>query len=255
MYMRLAFAVAAHLEPDILLVDEVLAVGDAEFQKKCLNKMREVASHGRTVLFVSHNLVAVENLCSRVIQLEAGRLVRDGAPAATIQGYLSEAAPATSVADLSQAGGRKGSGEIRFTHAEILDSDGALKPVVRAGDGFTIRLHYRCRAPVTRPVFSLAIVSQHNVPVFAIHTSDLNLTIPRVQHDGYLDLEIARANLMPGSYLVHLAVGDDVDVHRYDHVLDAFEIDLQPADVYGSGKLRAAGWSLVFLPCTWRVPA
>src|SRR2546426_9141127 len=73
MYVRLAFAVAAHLEPEILVVDEVLAVGDVEFQKKCLGKMQDVAGHGRTVLFVSHNVAAIENLCTRAIRLEAGR--------------------------------------------------------------------------------------------------------------------------------------------------------------------------------------
>jgi lipopolysaccharide transport system ATP-binding protein len=91
MYMRLAFAVAAHLEPEILVVDEVLAVGDAEFQKKCLGKMSDIASHdGRTILFVSHNMSAVRNLCSRVLLLNGGRLEMDGPPAETIQAYLHQ---------------------------------------------------------------------------------------------------------------------------------------------------------------------
>jgi lipopolysaccharide transport system ATP-binding protein len=89
MYMRLAFAVAAHLEPEILLVDEVLAVGDAEFQKKCLGKMGEVAREGRTVLFVSHNMGAVQGLCARTILLREGELLRDGATAETVTAYIA----------------------------------------------------------------------------------------------------------------------------------------------------------------------
>src|SRR5213076_1475453 len=89
MYVRLAFAVAAHLDPEILIVDEVLAVGDAEFQKKCLGKMGEVARGGRTVLFVSHNMGAVQNLCHRVVLLERGRVRMIGAPAEAIQSYMT----------------------------------------------------------------------------------------------------------------------------------------------------------------------
>src|SRR5207248_1020334 len=88
MYLRLAFAVAAHLEPEILVVDEVLAVGDAEFQKKCLGKMGEAAREGRTVLFVSHQMPAVKSLCSRAIQIHQGRLVRDGEPRAVVNQYV-----------------------------------------------------------------------------------------------------------------------------------------------------------------------
>src|SRR5262249_32702349 len=89
MYMRLAFAIAAHLETDILLVDEVLAVGDASFQQKCLAKMEDVAGHGRTVLFVSHNMTAMQSLCGRVIRMEDGRVRGDGNPNTEIQNYLS----------------------------------------------------------------------------------------------------------------------------------------------------------------------
>jgi lipopolysaccharide transport system ATP-binding protein len=88
MYVRLAFAVAAHLEPEILIIDEVLAVGDAEFQKKCLGKMKEVSGHGRTVIFVSHNMEAVKNLCDRAIFMEKGKLILDGDPVAIIEQYL-----------------------------------------------------------------------------------------------------------------------------------------------------------------------
>src|SRR5205085_5711556 len=97
MYMRLAFAIAAHLEPDILIVDEVLAVGDAEFQKKCLGKMQDVAGHGRTVLFVSHNMAAVESLCTRAVLLEQGRVAAQGATREVLRRYLQTGEALTSV--------------------------------------------------------------------------------------------------------------------------------------------------------------
>src|SRR5437660_12254134 len=108
MYVRLAFAVAAHLEPEILVIDEVLAVGDAEFQKKCLGKMGEVAKGGRTVLFVSHNMHAVTSLCSRGLVLERGRVIFDGMGAAAVAEYL---ALGRTAADPAAAATRPGTGE------------------------------------------------------------------------------------------------------------------------------------------------
>ncbi len=124
MYVRLAFAVAAHLEPEILIVDEVLAVGDAEFQKKCLGKMRDVAGHGRTVLFVSHNMSAVRQLCGRAHLLRNGTLVMDGTPDLVLPYYLGQGDAGLSMGgDLSTAH-RSGSGELRFIRVTIVDENG-----------------------------------------------------------------------------------------------------------------------------------
>ena len=126
MYVRLAFAVAAHLEPEILLVDEVLAVGDAEFQKKCLGKMRDVAGEGRTVLFVSHNIGAVQRLCSRALLLDGGRLVQDGPPAEVVTTYLEQAIPEQSGtgALVPADAQRNGTGEARLREVLFSDVDG-----------------------------------------------------------------------------------------------------------------------------------
>src|SRR6185436_18853069 len=118
----LAFAVAAHLEPDILIVDEVLAVGDAAFQKKCLGKMKDVAGQGRTVLFVSHQMAAIQNLCSRVVLLKNGRVSAQGDADSVIQQYLSEGK--TQALPLEQRSDRQGSGAIRFVSCQVVpDSD------------------------------------------------------------------------------------------------------------------------------------
>src|SRR5262249_20778715 len=113
MYVRLAFAVAAHLEPEILIIDEVLAVGDAGFQKKCLRKMGDVAGDGRTVLFVSHNMAAVQGLCSRACLLSDGQIVGDGSPGNMVQRYLADIF-STAPQCLDERKDRQGTGEIRF---------------------------------------------------------------------------------------------------------------------------------------------
>jgi lipopolysaccharide transport system ATP-binding protein len=125
MYVRLAFAVAAHLEPEILLVDEVLAVGDVEFQRKCLGKMRDVASHGRTVVFVSHNLGAISRLCERALLFEGGRLAADGSPADVIARYMSAALPDQSSGrvEVPEEAPRLGTGEARLRRVRLTTLD------------------------------------------------------------------------------------------------------------------------------------
>ena len=138
MYVRLAFAVAAHLEPEILIVDEVLAVGDAGFQAKCLGKMQDVAGGGRTVLFVSHQMSAIQRLCSRVIWMERGMMAGDGFPAGIIERYTREAVPHTAGIPLRQRKDRRGRGLFRFTGVEMQNSDGVGAPVT--GAPLSIRL-------------------------------------------------------------------------------------------------------------------
>jgi len=253
MYLRLAFAVAAHLQPDILLVDEVLAVGDVSFQRKCLGKMGDVASGGRTVILVSHNVLAIEYLCRSALLLEQGVVACRGTPRTVLEEYLGRSTAVARRVDLDSVRTRSGSGQIRLASVEIGTLEGPENSVIRSGDGFVIRLGFRCRERVVRPVFSVAIYSLSGVPIFAVHTSDASIDIRDLAHDGCIELEIARANLMPGRYWLHVAVGDEMDPHRYDHVLNAVALELEPADVYGSGKLGAAGWTVVFLDCRWRL--
>ncbi|MFN7918898.1 MAG: ABC transporter ATP-binding protein [Bryobacteraceae bacterium] len=253
MYMRLAFAVAAHLEPEIMLVDEVLAVGDAAFQKKCLGKMGEVSRGGRTIFFVSHNIVAIENLCSRALLLDNGRLAADGPASSVIRQYLAQDMAAKPNQSFDPATRRRPTaGAIRLLSFDVLSESGST---VRSGEAFTIRMLFECRERVSRPIFGVGIHTDAGTPVFTVFTSDVNFEIPSLSRDGYLDLRIPSPNLLPGRYLLHFAAGDASDIHRFDHLLDAGELTIEPADVYGSGRLQAAGWSLVFLPCRWELVA
>jgi len=150
MYVRLAFAIAAHLEPEVLIVDEVLAVGDAGFQRKCLGKMGDVAQSGRTVVFVSHNMAAVRNLCHEALLLNAGRIEKQGDTPAVIDAYLSHL-----FADTSDEGvitwddaDAPGEDEVRLTQARIVDAHGATRGSVQITEPVHIELTYRVFKPV-----------------------------------------------------------------------------------------------------------
>lgn len=247
MYLRLAFAVAAHLEPEILIVDEVLAVGDATFQKKCLGKMDEVSKQGRTVLFVSHNMVAVEKLCTRGIVLDHGHVAFDGPAQDAIEMYLRPP-EGSSAQDLQRSGRRSGSGEVRITSYELISSTGKL---IRSGDPFTIRLQFECNQPVKRPAFAISILTRSGVHLFCIYTSDLEYHIPEITSDGFIDLEINSPNLLAGVYTLHFGIADEITGQWYDLVTENAEIEIEAADVYGSGRQRAASFSVLFYDCKW----
>jgi lipopolysaccharide transport system ATP-binding protein len=251
MYLRLAFAVAAHLEPEILVVDEVLAVGDAAFQKKCLGKMDEVSRQGRTVLFVSHNMVAVEKLCTRGIVMDRGRIAFDGVARDAIAAYLSASGTDTGQ-DLRHTGRRTGSGEARVTRYEVLSPTGKL---IRAGDPFTIRLYFECREPLKSPAFAVSILTRSGLILLSIFTSDLDYHIPEIAGEGFIDLEVHSPNLLAGVYLLHFGITDEVESQWYDLVTENAELEIGAADVYNSGKQRAASYSVLFYDCTWSLTA
>src|SRR2546429_390056 len=200
MRSRLGFAVAAHLDPDVLIVDEVLAVGDAVFQKKCVSAMHDLRGGGRTVLFVSHNMAAVENLCSRGMWIAEGRIKLDGPMREVIEAYMGSFASADGASKaLIAADARGGSGEIRFTRVEFRSTDGGLQTVTRCGKSLVIRLHYRAKEPIERPAFALRMYTELGTLVTDTGTWLHGLDIPLFPAgDGYLDLEIDSLNLVPG---------------------------------------------------------
>jgi lipopolysaccharide transport system ATP-binding protein len=139
MYVRLAFAVAAHLDPEILVVDEVLAVGDAAFQKKCVGKMEDIAGHGRTVLFVSHNMQAITSLCDRAIQIEAGQVVNSGPADAIVAEYLAQQAD-TGASVIWDSGSGPGDEEARLVSVQVLDDRDTIAPLVSTDAPFHVRM-------------------------------------------------------------------------------------------------------------------
>ncbi|MGI8606165.1 MAG: ABC transporter ATP-binding protein [Gaiellaceae bacterium] len=167
MYVRLAFAVAAHLEPDILLVDEVLAVGDAAFQKKCLGTMSEAAKRGRTVLFVSHNLVAVRGLCERALLLDSGRIVQDATPAEVIAFYLGEGRVTNAEAVWEDRANAPGNERVRLHRIRLLDADQTVTSTLQAEHPFEIEIEFWNEKPGSRLGATVVLYDEEGVCVFS----------------------------------------------------------------------------------------
>ena len=218
MYVRLAFAVAAHLEPEILIVDEVLAVGDSQFQKKCLGKMGEVSSQGRTVLFVSHNLDAIRNFCRGVIILQEGQLVFSGAVESGVEQYLRSGTSQEGTATFERP--RKGHRAPFFRSARVLNDTGELSETIDVRRGFSVELTYEIPEQMRHLELAIRILTSDARPVF---TSIMSEALPEVLSQVQKGVRRAIATipgnfLMPGKYLITMALfepaGAIFDVHE-----------------------------------------
>ncbi|TKB69813.1 MAG: ABC transporter ATP-binding protein [Nitrospira sp.] len=204
LYLRLAFAVAAHLEPEILIVDEVLAVGDAGFQKKCLGKMGEVARHGRTVLFVSHNMGAIASLCSRVNVIDQGRLVCDDAPEVAIGDYLKRISGNGSVA-IANRTDREGNQKLKFLRLTILNRFGQSVDAVPAGNDVTFELEYAIRqGALNNVVFQISFLDRMGRILFVCLTRILNSNFRVLASGTKVRCFVPNLPLAPGSYTLTL---------------------------------------------------
>ncbi len=251
MRLRLGFAVAAHLEPDVLMVDEVLAVGDVGFQKKCLQAMDDLHTGGRTVLFVSHNLAAVENLCPRAIWIHNGRIREDGDARSVIQSYLATFADAQGGgADLRDFEHRRGTGEIKYTQLEILSPDGGPLDVVRTGSAVLLRLHYEVHKPVTQPHFGVEIYTNMGTLITSLNTWTTGFCADTVKPgEGYIDVRVDSVNFVPDRYYLSLWVAS-VGL-KYDHLDLCATLDVEAADVHKSGRQLEKCFGVVYMPCAW----
>ncbi|MEI8000311.1 MAG: ABC transporter ATP-binding protein [Actinomycetes bacterium] len=214
MYVRLGFAVAISIDPEILLVDEVLAVGDAEFQQKCTDKILEFKADGRTVVVVSHSMPAVRNLCDEVALLEHGKLIDVGSAASVIDEYMVEV-----FADRQfdvEDGARWGSGEIRLERFRLLGDDGVAVDHCRTGDPVTLSFEYAANEEIRHPLFGASIYTADGVYVAGPNTRDAGLLLDAVQGSGRVELRIDHLPLVPGAYDVSAAIHDDTGTHPYD---------------------------------------
>lgn len=262
MYVRLGFAVAIHTEPDLLLVDEVLAVGDIAFQRKCLTSIFQFRNRGGTLLFVSHDLSTIQSICNRVIWLEDGRIQAEGPATDVIMQYqqhvaagedakLQEAALASGDSQNSPGvapsamPNRWGTGALRIRDVELCGADGARKTVFFTGDEMQIHLHYQCTTRIEKPVFGLAIHHQNGVNVFGPNTKFGGLEIPYVEGSGDVVYTIPRLPLLEGGYVISVAAVNDSDTETYDFIDRAYPFQVYPGD-------RSAGYGMVALEGNWQ---
>jgi lipopolysaccharide transport system ATP-binding protein len=252
MYVRLAFAVAAHLDPEILLVDEVLAVGDAAFQKKCLGKMGDVAREGRTVLFVSHSTASIEALCSACMMFKGGRLEAIGATLDILSLYVAAGVQMGSgERSLAEHPGRRSHCVPTMTQVKLFSSSDAPAGVVRMGEPLEIRVSYAASHPL-RPVLGAIIKTTYGAPVFC--TSDRfceQLISCNPLAHGTVICAIEKIPLMPGSYGIDLYLGDASG--DFDVIDDATSFEVLAADVTGNGRLPPASLGPVYCDANWRL--
>jgi lipopolysaccharide transport system ATP-binding protein len=238
MYVRLAFSVAAHLEPEILLVDEVLAVGDVAFQKKCLGKMEDVARQGRTVLFVSHNMSAIENLCSKSVLLESGKVSLVAETKRVVDQYMNDAQAVARQVSLRDRVDRQGSGRIRIVDFYITDEQGIRQAALRTGG--TYRLNLVCASPaglqeLTDVVASVALTDHRNEYVWLVRSSFMRENVTFRGPLTTIQCTVCDLNVAEGHYHTQLFISHG-EHEILDYITNAAEVMIEGGDYFGTGS-------------------
>ena len=251
MYVRLAFAVAAHLDPEILIIDEVLAVGDAEFQKRCLGKMEAVAREGRTVLFVSHNLHAIERLCSRAVLLQSGTLAFDGAAAAACERYQAGAASWELARRLSY-GNRQGDGRVRITQLDVLDAEGRSVKILPAGAPLRVSIRYVVDKPLSGALFGFALVTTRGARIFNTTSGDTGGSLTTLDREGVVEVEIPDLTLAIGSYNCNVSISDRHNAYC-DYLTDVPLVEITDSECLPRSRVYDQAAGAVFSKARWGV--
>ena len=247
MYVRLAFAVAAHLDPEILIVDEVLAVGDTEFQKKCLGKMKDVSDReGRTVLFVSHNMTAINSLCVKGLILQNGKVMKYGSTEECVRLYLGENQKMSRV-NLSDRKDRSGNGLFRFTEVVFLDKGFNVQPVFLSGSELNIAIKYKSSTNQALRNVSIAIGIKNS--------SDIQLTVVSNEYsgnefellpaEGTVICKIPKLPFLGDTYSLNLFARVNGEIS--DWVTNTCTLDIETGDYYNTGKITDNVQSLFLL--------
>ncbi len=260
MYVRLGFAVAIHTDPDLLLVDEVLAVGDASFQNKCMRAIYEFRRQGGTLILVSHDLGAIQAVCDRVIWYEEGAIQAIGEPTQVVMEYLNHVAlqeearaqeegnepeepPESPVPESHRWGTRR----VQITRVELCDDAGVPRKVFVTGAPMQIRIHYRAPNPIEDPVFGVAIHHQNGVHITGPNTDLAGLSLPTLQGEGLVIYRIPALPLLAGDYTVSVAVHNRADTEMYDYHDRAYPFRIAP----GQNRER---YGLITVNGSWEIP-
>lgn len=252
MYVRLAFAVAAHLDPEILIVDEVLAVGDTEFQKKALGKMQDISlEQGRTVLFVSHNLSMIQNLCNRGILLKNGQTAFIGKTDDTVNKYIF-GIDNENVDNLLETKDRTGNGKLKINKIEIKDKFGSNVTNIQSGETLKLLLFYQKYDQENLKVIpSVQISGPLNEPIF-LHHSRLNGTIFNVNSEfGLFEMSINNLPLIPSKYNITYNISYNGEC--YDSITNAITFDVIESNFYKNGEIPPRSHGYIMLATNWEI--
>jgi lipopolysaccharide transport system ATP-binding protein len=251
MFVRLAFAVAAHMEPEILLVDEVLAVGDMEFQKKCLGKMGEVSRSGRTVLFVSHNMATVLNLCEKAAVFAQGRLIHLGSCEEGVKLYVNQCSAAeTSEAELAEHPNRRPGLTPILGRVRMLDAAGNPTTKVLGGAPVMIEVSVIPGCRIAEPHIAIGFDDAMGIRVFTAATYLTDTAPPSLRRTGSLVCRLDELALAPGRYSLTLNAGPHGALWS-DMIDQALWFEVLPSNYYGNGKLPNSEWGRVLVRSQW----
>jgi ABC-type polysaccharide/polyol phosphate transport system ATPase subunit len=246
MYVRLGFSVAINVDPDILLVDEVLAVGDEAFQRKCLERFAELKNSGKTVVIVTHSMASVVTMCDHAIWFKKGHKMADGHPREVVEAYtgsinLDEHRP-------TERGDRWGSGEARIERVELLDGDGRQVTRIGSGEPLTVRLWYATSEPVARPVFSVSLQTLQGVVISGPTTREPGEVPDKLDGEGWLDFRLDHFPLLPGTYDLTVSLTDYNMAHPYDVRRNVVRMDVDRKGPVEPAGVVSLGGSWLFGP-------
>ncbi len=251
MYMRLAFSVAVHVKPDILFIDEILAVGDQSFQNKCFDRIHALKQSNMTIVIVSHDLRSMQNMCERLIWINQGEIVMSGEPRQVLSEYTTFTRERDQKKILDGVKGlnehsRWGSGEVKVTAVRLLDGEGKPGQNFRSNEPMTIELEYDATEAVDNPQFGLAIFRQDGIQVNSPNSFMAGLKIGTIHGRGCVQYRIDHLALLPSIYRLTISVHDKHGVHTYDYHDQAYTFQVTYTE-------NPETHGLVSLPATWHV--
>ena len=255
MYVRLAFAVAAHMEPEILIVDEVLAVGDSAFQKKCLGKMEDVGKDGRTVLFVSHNMSTIQKLCSTGIFLQSGKILFQGDAKEAIDLYLDATKQGIKSEDLRSRKDRQGTNRVKIVDFYAEDVDGHRQEILRSGEDYKFIMEYETASSddrVNDVVGCIHLKDTKGESVLLVRSNFTNQNFTLDRPFGRVECEIKDFNLTSGTYISDLLLSHR-DSEALDMILAATEVTVESGDFFGTGNPGMPSHCKVLTHANWSV--
>lgn len=261
MYMRLGFSIAIYVRPEILIVDEVLSVGDQAFQQRCLDRIQEMKRRGVTIILVSHNLGQVRDLCERVIWLDDGIVRSEGDTDRVLGEYVDEVLsedeklllaarpgqrPGSKTPNGDGPAWRWGSREAEIVKVEILDGNGQERRVFETGEAFVVRMHFAAEHRIGEPQFGMALYHANGFHISGPNTIFAGLEIDAIEGEGYIDYAVNSLPLLEGTYQVSVALYDHDGDHAYDHHHQAYSFRVRPQEIGGER------YGTIHVPSTWQ---
>jgi len=245
MYVRLGFAVAVNIDPDIFLIDEILSVGDLSFQRRCLDTMGMIRKTDKSIVFISHNISAVKGLCDRVIWMDKGKNRQEGDPSEVISAYTSYMTSKSQfIGDTSYKGGktRWGTGEAKFTNVELLNSEGKKAASFVPGDEIRVKLEYEAYEKIDSPAFWVGIINDGGVTVFGSYYNKERVGEYLIDEgEGVIECTIDSTLMRPGNYSVMVGIAGELGTLMIDRIGKATEFFIKPNKPDGFEKFYNYG--------------